>query len=68
MKMLSTGDPSTLGSYRKLTEAMFGSRSPALAWIDEMIDEDPDGEDAEVIADEGQMIYAIVSMHKGRAE
>jgi hypothetical protein len=61
---LSTGDPSTLGSYRKLTLAFFGE-GPALAFIDQHIADDPDGEAGVVIADERQMIYLLMSLTKG---
>jgi hypothetical protein len=61
MMKLSTGDPATLGNYRKLCLAVFGE-GKALEFLDEKIDEDPNGEDGEVIADERQMIYLFMSL------
>lgn len=59
MQTLSTGDPSTLGTYKKLS-AMFGPK--AVAFIQEKIDESPNGEDEEVIAHESQMLILLASM------
>ena len=56
MKMLSTGEPSTLGTYKKMC-VIFGQK--AIDFIQAKIDESPNGEDEEVIADEGQMIYLL---------
>jgi len=59
LKLLSTGDPSTLGTYKKLS-AVFGDK--AEAFIQKKIDESPNGEDEMVIADEGQMMMLLASM------
>ena len=56
MKMLSTGEPSTLGTYKKMS-IIFGQK--AIDFIQAKIDESPNGEDEEVIADERQMIYLL---------
>ena len=63
MKKLSTGQDSTLGEYRKLTVAMMGEDSEAVKFLDERIAESPVGKNDEVIADEGQMIYLLMSIH-----
>lgn len=57
--MLSTGDPSTLGTYKKLC-VLFGKK--AEDFIQKKIDEAPKGEDEEVIADERQMLQLLASM------
>lgn len=57
---ISTGEPSTLKTYRKLSAVLTGEDSPATKMLDEKIA--AQGEDAEVIQDEGQMLYLIVSM------
>jgi hypothetical protein len=59
--MLSTGQPSTLKSYRELTAAVFGP-GPALDFIDQHIADDPDGEDGVVIAAESQMLYLMAKL------
>ncbi|MNO13210.1 hypothetical protein D3C76_28390 [compost metagenome] len=65
MKKLSTGANSTLGEYRKLTAALLGEDSPATKFLDDKIKEQ--GEDAEVIKDEGQMVYLLGQIHIGAA-
>lgn len=57
MTKLSTGDDSTLGSYKKLARVLFGPK--AEAFIDKKIAESPNGENEEVIADETQMIFLL---------
>ena len=59
MKMLSTGQPSTLGEYKKLA-AIFGDK--AVKYIQDKIDESPNGEKEEVLADESQMMVLLTSM------
>jgi len=59
MKKLSTGEDSTLGTYKKMC-VLFGKK--AEAFIQSKIDESPNGEDEEVIADERQMIQLLGSM------
>lgn len=59
MRKLSTGQDSTLGSYLKLAP-FIGPK--AEAFIKEKIIESPNGENEEVIADEGQMMYLLVSI------
>ena len=59
MRTLSTGDPSTLGTYKKLA-VIFGGK--AQKFIQDKIDESEKGEDEEVIADESQMMLLLGSM------
>lgn len=63
MMAISTGQDSTLGNYRKMAAALFGEDSKAVSFLDEKIAEDSSGENGEVIADEGQMIYLLVNIH-----
>jgi hypothetical protein len=60
MKKLSTGDDSTLGSYRKLASAFFGEDSKAVEFLDKKIAKQ--GETQKVIQDERQMIYLLSHM------
>ena len=62
MKKLSTGDDSTLASYRKLASLFFGERSKAVQFIDAKISISPDGQNEEVFADESQMVNLLYSM------
>lgn len=54
---LSTGDPPTLGNYRRLAVACFGPDSPAVAFLDQQIAEH--GPDELVVAPETQMVHAL---------
>lgn len=62
MIKLSTGDDSTLGSYRKLSAMFFGEDSAAVKFLDAKIAESPSGVNEEVLADERQMINMLVSL------
>lgn len=62
MKMLSTGMPLTLGSYKELTTLFFGKGSAQVEFIDEKIARSPKGADEEVLADETQMLALLGSM------
>ena len=59
MHTISTGEPSTLGTYKKMC-FLFGKK--AEDFIQKKIDESPNGEDEEVIADERQMLQLLASM------
>lgn len=59
--MLSTGVPSTLGNWHALCVATFGGDSPATKFIaDKMAKQ---GADMAVLADEGQLLMALMQMH-----
>jgi len=57
---ISTGEPSTLKTYRKLAAALTGEDSPATKMLDAKIKEQ--GEDAEVIQHESQMLLLIATL------
>lgn len=59
MKTISTGEPSTLKTYKKI--ARFFS-SKAEEYISKQIAESPNGEDEEVIAAESQMLILLASL------
>ena len=60
MTMLSIGMPSTLGSYKALCDAVFGPDSAQARFINDKIA--TQGVDEEVIADESQMLYLLMSL------
>lgn len=63
MRKLSTGQDSTLGTYRDNCVAFFGEDSAATKLIDSKISDSPKGRDEEVIADEEQMLYILYTAH-----
>jgi hypothetical protein len=62
MKILSTDEPSTLETYRKIAMILGGEDSEAVRFFDKKIAESPNGPAEEVLADESQMVVLIVSM------
>ena len=62
MRKISTGENSTLGTYRKIAVLMSGEESKAVEFLDRKISESPNGEDEEVIQDKRQMLLLIVSL------
>jgi hypothetical protein len=64
--MMSTGVPSTLGNWYGLCQAFFGEESEATKFIKEKLD--TQGWDEEVLADEGQLLYALVQIDKKGSE
>ncbi|SUE95827.1 Uncharacterised protein [Ectopseudomonas mendocina] len=68
MKKLSTGQPSTLGSYLANAKAVFGEDSPAVEYLQNKVNESHNGELEEVIADEGQMVMLLGQIHLGVAQ
>lgn len=62
MTKLSTGADSTLGEYRKLAATFFGADSKAVTFLDGKIKDSPNGENEEVLADEGQMMHLFMSL------
>lgn len=63
MRILSTGQKSTLGNHLKIAEVVLGENSPAVAYLRKKIEDSPMGEDEEVIADEAQMVNLLFSIH-----
>lgn len=66
MNKMSTGQDSTLGNHRKFAVAIFGAESPAVAFLDQKIEEQ--GENEEVIVEEGQFINALMTMHQSGSQ
>jgi hypothetical protein len=62
MTKLSTGDDATLGNYRKIMVAMFGEQNKAVKFLDDKIEDSPNGINEEVIAAESQMIHLLGSI------
>lgn len=62
MNTLSTGQPSTLGSYLKLCEVFFGPDSVQARFIRSKINSNPNGADEEVVVEESQMMYLLVNL------
>lgn len=58
--VISTGEPSTLKTYRAIAAALTGEQSDAVKFFDEKIKDQ--GPDERVIATESQVIYLIMSM------
>lgn len=61
---LSTGHPSTLGSYKMLCTTNFGEDSPAVSFLKEKIAESTHGVGEVVPTDEGQMLVMLYSLHE----
>lgn len=59
--MLTTGQPSTLGNWHALCVSFFGEESPATKFIKAKLDEQ--GPDEAVLSDEGQLIFALITMN-----
>lgn len=63
MIKMSTGDDATLGNYLKMTKIVFGTDSKAVSFLEDKISDSPNGENEEVISDEGQMVFLLDSIH-----
>lgn len=62
MITLSTGQPSTLGSYLKLCNIFFGEDSVQAKFINQKIATHAAGADEEVAVEESQMMYLLVNL------
>ncbi len=62
---LSTGDPNTLGSYLKLSKAVFGDDSPPVCFLEAEIARTPHGENELVIQAEAQMVHLLGQLFIG---
>lgn len=49
----------TLGDYRKMVVILWGEESPAVQYLDDKAKAEKEGADAEVIADESQVIHLL---------
>ena len=65
MTQISTGEDSTLATYRKMAIVLTGENSKAVKFLDEKIKEDPDGDQGEVIVSESQMMYFLIKTSLG---
>lgn len=60
---ISTGQPSTLKTYREIAFALGGFKdNKATSFLDEKIKTAKEGENAEVIQEEGQMIMLLINI------
>lgn len=65
MKYISTGQPSTLKTYREIAYILGGFKeNEATRFLDAKIENSPNKENEEVIANERQMIYMLMSIIK----
>ena len=66
MKTISTGGPSNLETYRNIALALSlqNENSKAVKFIDKKIQESPNKEKEEVIADEREVIHLILTLIK----
>ena len=66
MKTISTGEPSNLETYRNIALALSlqNENSKAIKFIDKKIQESPNKEKEEVIADEREVIHLILTLIK----
>ena len=67
MKTISTGEPSNLETYRNIALALSlqNENSKAVKFFDKKIQESPNKEKEEVIADEREVIHLILTLIKG---
>lgn len=68
MRMLSLGIPSTLGNWLNLCNATFGEDSKPSEMFRKKILESSNGENEEVIADEGQLLMVCGKMFNEQME
>ena len=65
MKTISTGELSNLETYRNIALVLTGNEnSKAVKFIDKKIQESPNKEKEEVIADEREVIHLILTLIK----
>ena len=65
METISTGEPANLEKYRNIALALTGNKnSKAVKFIDKKIQESPNKEKEEVIADEREVIHLILTLIK----
>lgn len=63
MRKMSTGEDFTLGNNLKMAKALFGESSSAVSFLNKKIEEDSDGENAEIIINEGQFVQLLSQIH-----
>ncbi len=62
MENTSSGEPSTLGTYRKMALALSDENSLAVKFFDKKIAESTNGENEEVLANESQVMFLIFQL------
>lgn len=62
MNTLSVGLPSTIRSYKRLCEMLFGEEHPSVKYLADLAEKSPNGLDEEILADESQMVYMLGTM------
>lgn len=69
-RRISTGEPSTLKTYRNIAKCFspFDGESEAVKYFDDLIKKSPNGENEIVLADESQMLLLIKGMVKKQKE
>lgn len=68
MQKLSTGQDSTLENWIAMATAVFGAASPAVDFLKKKAKESPNGYKEEVIANEAQLLFVLMSIHAGEGE
>ena len=70
METISTGEPSNLETYRNIALALSlqHENSKAVKFIDKKIQESPNKEKEEVIADEREVIHLILTLIKEKLD
>ncbi len=63
MNKLSTGADSTLGNWIDLCLVSFGKESKATKFLEAKMKNSPNGKEEEVLADESQLLYALMQIH-----
>jgi len=64
MKVLSTGQDSTLENYISLSTSLFGSESPAVKFLIQKAKDSPNGVKEEVLVDETQMVLLLFQLNE----
>ena len=68
MRQLSIGSDSTLGNWIKLCTAFFGEDSVQVEFLQNKAKTSPNGLEEEVMADEQQLLYALINMKEEEDE
>lgn len=68
MRKLSTGQDNILKNWIELSAAVFGADSAPTEFLKQKADESPNGEYAEVIADETQLLMVLGDLFLGKTK
>ena len=58
----------TLGFHSDLTKTLLGEDSKAVAFLNQKIEQSPNGREEKVIAHESQMIALLMAIHNGETD